>query len=197
MDFRTVLTIIASSLVFIGYGPYVRDTLKGKTKPHAYSWLVGVIVTAISAAGQVYGHAGIATLVLVFVTLLTFVILLLSLKYGVRHGTRLDKTCLLFCLLALPFWAVSKNPLVTVVLVNIIDAVGFIPTLTKAHKYPYSETMFSYQMNVIRFALVILAVSHYTLINLMYPVTWFICNSIFVVLISSRRKQGKGMGFAG
>jgi len=197
MDVKVVFTVIASTLVFVGYGPYIIDTLKGKTKPHAYSWLIGCIVTAISVAGQVYGRAGIATVVLVLVTLLSFTILLLSFRYGVWKGTKLDKICLAFCLLALPLWVISKNPLTTVVLVNLIDAVAFIPTLTKAYRYPYTETMFSYQMNVIRFALVIVAVRHYSLVNLMYPVTWFVCNLVFVVLISSRRRNGKGMEFAG
>lgn len=59
MNLSVLLTFIASTLVFVGYIPYIIDTVKGETRPHAYSWLIGSLVTAISLAGQIYGKAGI------------------------------------------------------------------------------------------------------------------------------------------
>ncbi len=189
---RVVASAIATILVFVGYIPYIRDILRGKTKPHAYSWGMGLLVTAVSLWGLIVGRAGWAILVLIAILGITGYIFVLSLYRGVRRGTHLDNWCLAICGAAFPLWLVTKNPLYAVLLLNLIDAAAFIPTLTKAYRLPYSETLFSYQMNVIRFALVIVAVQHYTPINLIYPVTWFLCNAVFVGIVSRRRAAISG-----
>ncbi len=33
---------IAVALTFVGYVPYMRDTIKGKTRPHVYTWFVSI-----------------------------------------------------------------------------------------------------------------------------------------------------------
>jgi hypothetical protein len=123
MTWRFALSVVAIALVFIGYVPYIRDVLRGKTKPHAYTWGMGLLVTAVSLWGLIVGQAGWAALVLFAIVLLTAVIFVLSLRYGVRKGTRLDNWCLGFCLLAFPLWVVTKSPVYAVVLLNLIDAV--------------------------------------------------------------------------
>jgi hypothetical protein len=188
MTWRFALSVVATALVFIGYVPYIRDVLRGKTKPHAYTWGMGLLVTAVSLWGLIVGQAGWAALVLFAIVLLTAVIFVLSLRYGVRKGTRLDNWCLGFCLLAFPLWVVTKSPVYAVVLLNLIDAVAFIPTLVKAYRHPYSETLFSYQMNVVRFGLLITALQNYSVLTLAYPVTWFVCNLLFVMVVTERRR---------
>lgn len=47
--------MIAVVLTFVGYAPYIRDTIKGKTKPHVYTWFVWGLVTAIAYALQLRG----------------------------------------------------------------------------------------------------------------------------------------------
>jgi len=51
-EFKNILGIIATVLVFIGYIPYLRDIVKGKTKPHIYSWFLWCFVTLIAFALQ-------------------------------------------------------------------------------------------------------------------------------------------------
>ncbi|KKU90276.1 MAG: hypothetical protein UY21_C0025G0011 [Microgenomates group bacterium GW2011_GWA1_48_10] len=49
---KNLLGIVATFLVFVGYIPYTRDILKGKTKPHLYSWFLWAFVTWIAFALQ-------------------------------------------------------------------------------------------------------------------------------------------------
>jgi uncharacterized protein with PQ loop repeat len=37
---KEVIGIIAVIFTFVGYIPYIMDTIKGKTKPHIYSWFI-------------------------------------------------------------------------------------------------------------------------------------------------------------
>ncbi len=44
---KNILAILAVLLTFAGYIPYTKDILKGKTKPHLFSWFLWSFVTAI------------------------------------------------------------------------------------------------------------------------------------------------------
>lgn len=37
---KEIIGVTAVLLAFISYAPYIRDILKGRTKPHVYSWFV-------------------------------------------------------------------------------------------------------------------------------------------------------------
>ena len=68
-EFKTVISIIAVLLTFIGYIPYVRDTLSGKTTPHVYTWFIWGLVTAIAYGLQVSGGAGVGSWVTLVVVI--------------------------------------------------------------------------------------------------------------------------------
>lgn len=55
---KEIVGTIAVVLTFVGYVPYIRDTLKGKTKPHVYTWFVWGLVTLAAFALQMSAHAG-------------------------------------------------------------------------------------------------------------------------------------------
>ena len=58
MVYKELLGAVAIIIGFISYLPYFRDIFKGKTKPHAFSWLIWAILTAIGFAGQISDNAG-------------------------------------------------------------------------------------------------------------------------------------------
>jgi hypothetical protein len=58
MTYKTVLGAAASVMTLVGYAPYLRNTLAGRTRPHALSWLVWCSITAIAFAGQLVEKAG-------------------------------------------------------------------------------------------------------------------------------------------
>ena len=55
---KLIVGLIASLLVFVGYAPYIKDTLKGKTKPHAYTWFIWAFVTLAVFFFQYNGGGG-------------------------------------------------------------------------------------------------------------------------------------------
>ncbi len=62
LDFKPILAIFTVILTFVGYVPYIRDILKGKTKPHVYSWFVWTLTSAITYGLQIEGGAGVGCL---------------------------------------------------------------------------------------------------------------------------------------
>lgn len=116
MDLKIFLGLVAVVVGVVGYIPYFRNIFSGKTKPHAFSWLVWGILTTIAFAGQVAGKGGAGTWVTGFTALACFTIVGLSLVKGSRYFPLVDWICLIGCAVALGFWAITDNPLTAIAL---------------------------------------------------------------------------------
>ena len=80
-DFKNVLGIVATILVFLGYIPYIRDIVKGKTKPHVYSWFLWGFVTLIAFALQLSDKAGSGAFVTLAAAIMCFVVIIFGFIY--------------------------------------------------------------------------------------------------------------------
>src|SRR5437764_13941355 len=49
----------AVAIAVFGTGPYVVGMLRGRIRPHAFTWLVWTVTTMIAFAGQLVGNGGI------------------------------------------------------------------------------------------------------------------------------------------
>lgn len=81
---KDILGLSAVIIGFIGYVPYFRTLFNGKTKPHAFTWLVWGVLTAIAFGGQVAGNAGAGAWVTGFTALISFAIFGFALVKGKR-----------------------------------------------------------------------------------------------------------------
>src|SRR5262245_28245295 len=102
---------------------------RGKTKPHAYTWLIWTITLGTAMAGLFRGHGGCVALPIGSGTFLVFVTFLLSFKYGTKNITRSDAVTLIAALGAVVVWWQLKNPLAAVLMVSLIDVIGYIPSV--------------------------------------------------------------------
>lgn len=189
MNIKEVLGVIAVILTFIGYVPYIRDILRGKTHPHLYSWFLWGLITIIIFALQISDNAGPGAFVTLTAGVLCVVVLVLGIKYGKKDITTLDTLLLLLTLVAVAVWLFAKQPLLSVVLITLADLLAFVPTVRKSWNNPHTETLVHYQINSFRFILAILALSHYSLITALYPVTWMAANGLFAALLVLRRRR--------
>lgn len=188
---KEIIGGVAVVLTFLAYIPYYRDILKGRTHPHIYSWFLWSVLTILLVALQIKGGAGAAAWVTASAGLLCIGVVLLSLKRGTRDITTSDKVVAILSLLAIGFWLIAHQPLVSVVLVIIADMLAFIPTIRKSYHEPYSETLSLYVTNALRFCLALLAVEHYTFLSSAWIVAWVIGNTGLSVMLAVRRKQLK------
>lgn len=187
---KNTLGLIAISLTFVGYMPYLKDIVKGKTKPHMYSWFLWGFVTLIVYALQSSHKAGLGGVVTLIAALMCFVVLALGQKYGtVTKATKSDKFFALLAIFSLGIWLLAKQPIISVILLTLIDSLAFVPTVRKSLFDPFSETISFYWINTVRFILAFTALSDYNLITVLYPLVWCVINGVFAIFLHIRRQQ--------
>ncbi len=188
---KVILSIVAIVLTCIGYIPYIRDTLKGKTLPHAFTWFVWGLSTTIAFALQQNAGGGIGSYVTLTIGICAFSIFILSLFKGERHITKSDIVFFTLALIALGFWVIAKKPIISVTLISFTNALAFLPTIRKSWNKPFSETLFTYILNCTRQCLNLLALENYNFITSLFPATQIIMTASFIVLILTRRNLYK------
>jgi hypothetical protein len=119
---------------------------------------------------------------------LVAVVFLLSFKYGTKNITRSDTGILVLALLAVVVWWQTNNPLYAVLMVTVIDALGYIPTLRKSWGEPYSETLSFWFTMILVTILTILSLSEYNLLTLTYLGMLVIANMVVLVFCGLRRR---------
>lgn len=187
MDYRVWLGIIATLLAIVGYIPYFRDIFKGRTKPHAFTWLVWGLLTAIAFAAQLAEGGGAGAWVTGFTALISFIIFGLALTKGERRFVAFDWYCLAGAAVALLLWWLTESPLWSVVLVTVIDALAFLPTFRKSYHRPYEETVSTYVLSGLKFLIAIFALQAYTPATWLYPASLVLMNWLFVAMVLWRR----------
>lgn len=190
MDYTTQeLFAIAAVLVgLLSQAVYIVSIFKGITKPHLFTWLVWGTLGAIGFAAQWHGNAGPSMWTLAATTFLAFSTALLSLKYGEKTFTRGDKISLAASLFAIIPWLLTDDPLGSVLLISLIDAVAFYPTARKSWHKPHEESLLAYNIGSLKFGLSLLAITNFTFTNALYPAAIVFINTAFVAMCLYRRR---------
>lgn len=186
---KTILGITATLLALYSYIPYFRDIFAGKTKPHAFSWLVWFLLTAIAFVAQINDNAGAGAWVTGFTAFIALFIFTAAITRGEKNITRSDWACLIGAFGAMGIWTITDSPLLAVLLITLIDALGFIPTFRKAFHKPQEETVVTFVLSSVKFVVAIAALTNFSVVTVLYPASLVVMNGLFVVMLLARRKQ--------
>src|SRR5574343_182438 len=104
LNIKILFSVVAIILNFVSYAPYIRDILKEKTTPHAYTWLIFGLVNAFAFGLQISSGAGIGAFFTLAISVTVFYIFVLSLFKGEKKITFSDTIFLLLSLIALVLW---------------------------------------------------------------------------------------------
>lgn len=186
---KFVFSGMAIVLTIVAFAPYIRSTLAGKTKPHVFSWVIWGITTVIVFFAQLDAQGGIGAwpigisgVITVFIAVLAFI------KSADSSITRLDLLFFFAALAALPFWYLTSDPLWAVVVLTIVDLLGFGPTLRKAYDQPHDENRVFFMLFAVRNLFSLLALEHYSLATVLFPLTVSGACLCLLAMISLRRK---------
>lgn len=189
MFYREFFSALAVALTFIAFYPYLRDILRGKTKPHVFSWLIWGVTTVVVFLAQRDAQAGTGAWPIGISGLITLAIALIA--YTRRADISITKTDWLFLAAALgslPLWYVMADPLGAVVVLTLVDILGFGPTVRKVYTEPYSESLAFFALFAARNALVILALEHHSLATVLFPAAVAIACLLLMGLLVCRRR---------
>jgi hypothetical protein len=188
MDVKIIISVIATVVLIAGFFPYVRDIFSLKTKPHIYTWLIWTITQGTAALGAFYGGGGWGALTLTIGTLLVFSIFLFSIKHGTKNITKGDTIVFIATLGAILVWWQLRMPLLAIIMVSVIDFLGYVPSFRKSYADPWSETLVSWNTASLSNILAIFALSEYNLITTVYLVTITLANTMLVLICFFRRR---------
>jgi hypothetical protein len=186
---KEAFAITAALLAIAGSVPYVIDILKGRVKPHAYTWFVWSIVSGIVLFGQLAKGAGIGALPTAAAEVFTLIIFLLSLRYGFRGITRTDTYFLLLAVVGIVPWLLTKDPTISVVIAVSIDVIAFVPTLRKTWREPKTETPILYASNVLRHIFALASLEAYNLATMLHSVAMIVTNSIMTFVVARKYRK--------
>jgi hypothetical protein len=168
--------------------PYILGICRGRIKPHAFSWLIWVVLMAVGLYAQITDGAGVGTWVLATALATTSVVCILAWTKGERRGTRSDWCFLIGALGAIPLWLVVKSPVPSVILITIIDLLGYGPTMRKAWSKPEEEQVLMWALGTLKFCCALVALETYSLTTWLYPAAIALANAVLVTLLLYRRR---------
>ena len=190
-DYHTILGALALIVGVAGYIPYIRDTLKGTTKPHPFTYLIWALIGAITFVAQLVNSAGPGAWAMGIPVFFGIVIAALSIKKGERTLTKSDWLCLTGALVAIIVWRLTNDAFYAVLIVILINTFAFIPTFGKAYRKPNEETASSYALGVLRSLISIPALLAFNAVTLLPIVHHILINAVFVAMLLIRRRHLK------
>jgi len=156
---------------------------RGKNQPHIYTWISITLVTAVVAYIQLIGGAGIGAIPTIIGVIIDFIILFYCFKFGTKDIVNSDKIFLSISVVGvLSFAILSNHPVISLTIVTIAEIASFIPTFRKTKNDPYSESLTSYYLLMIKLILVLVALEKYNILTVSYSVLWL---AVFVVFLTT------------
>ena len=189
MNFNELASLVAIALTVIGSAPYIAAIHKRTVKPHFFSWVIWSVTTGVVSIAQLSAEGGVGAWPTMVSAIATFYVA--GLSWFLRSDisiTRLDFGFLIASFAALPVWFFTSDPLWSVVILTIVDVLGFGPTLRKAYSHPYEESLQFYVLFTIRSFLSVLALETFNLTTVLFPAAMVVSCFIGSALLWWRRK---------
>jgi len=188
---KITASIIATGIAIIAYIPYLIDMFKGKNKPHLYTWISIFLITAIIAYIQLVGGSGIGAIPIIIGVVIDAIILFYCFRFGTKDIVFMDKICLAISIVGIISYLIFiTQPIISLVIVSVAEVISFIPTVRKTRNDPYSESLTSYYLIMIKLILVLIALEKYNLLTVSYSILWLV---VFVLFLAATYYWRAGM----
>ena len=185
--------ILGAIAVIVGiaqYGLYSWKIYKGEVKPHAFTWLIWAILTTIGAVAQFVEGAGPGAWVTAFTAFMSYAYIVVGFGASSRaYIARVDWYFFFATLAAIPLWLITDNPLWSVILITIIDAVAYAPMFRKAYYNPETESALAQGLAGSKFIFGILAIQSFSVVTVLYPASLILMNGAFALMLLWRRRD--------
>jgi len=176
---------LGTAIGALGTAVYLRDTLRGTTKPNRVTWLLWAIAPLLAAAVELdegVGLRALPTFMVGFMPLLVFV--------GSFHNAasvwkirRIDYACGVMSVVGTVTWLVTRNGVLAISAAIAADFLAGVPTLMKSWTHPETETVYSYMGAVISMAILLLTIQHWTFEVAAFPIFIVCVASVEVVFV--------------
>ncbi|MFA6410042.1 MAG: hypothetical protein WCW26_00490 [Candidatus Buchananbacteria bacterium] len=164
---------------------YIKETLKGKTKPNKVTWLMWAISPFIATAAALSAGVGWAVLPVFmagFVPFLVFVASFINPK-SYWQLEKFDYLCGACSILALILWAITRQPLVAIIFSIASDGFAALPTIIKSWKKPKTESVQAYITGTFNALTSFFALKTFGLSEIAFPIYLVLVNLTTTIVI--------------
>ena len=190
LSYKEMLSAVAIALTFVAFIPYIRGVLSGSTKPHVFSWVIWGTTTFMVFLAQIEAKGGVGAWPIGVSGSMTILVALLAyVKRADISITKIDWLFFTAAMSALPLWYLSSDPLWAVIILTIVDILGFGPTVRKAYHYPHAESLPFFSLFAARNTLVVMALQHYSVTTVLFPAVIAAACMLLMVMIMYRRRM--------
>jgi hypothetical protein len=170
--------------------PYLRDVLKGSTRPHRGTWLIWSALAVVVCLSQWADGASWSLIMLVTQAVLTTTVFAVAIVHGQGGTTFAELVLMTVAAVGVTGWLLSGEPLVATVCVVAADLIAAAMMVPKTYRDPESETLATFVYASIGGALAAAAVGvadDAAVTLLLYPIYYCLANGAIAVLIHRRR----------
>ncbi len=176
---------LGTAIGALGTSVYLRDTLRGTTKPNRVTWLLWAVAPLLAATvelDQGVGLRALPTFMLGFMPLLVFAASFHN-PVAVWRIRRIDYACGALSVVGTLIWLVTRNGVLAISAAIAADFLAGVPTLMKSWTHPETETVHSYIGAVISMSIVLLTIQHWTFDVAAFPIFIVCMASVEVFLV--------------
>lgn len=186
---KVLLGAVASCLTVVAYLPYLRAIVRGRVTPHVFTWIVWGTATLLAFAAALQAGGGWGAWVIGLSAVTSFAVAAVGHAHRAEvRITRLDALFFTAALAAVPLWVLARDPLWAIVLLTLIELLGFGPTVRKAWWAPRSESATFPALLALRNLLILGALDRYTVATVLFPAaSGLACMGLVAVLLWRRQ----------
>ncbi len=169
----------------LGTAFYLRDTLRGTTKPNRVTWLLWAVAPLLAAAVELSDGVGLRvlpTFMVGFMPLLVFAASFRS-QGAVWRVRRLDYACGLMSVVGTAVWLATRNGVLAICAAIAADFLAGVPTLMKSWSHPQTETVHTYVGAAVSMGILLLTIQHWTFEVAAFPAFILCVASVECVLV--------------
>jgi hypothetical protein len=167
--------------------PYIRDTLRGVTRPHRGTWLIWGVLGIVVCLSQRADGASWSLVMAAVQAVATVIIFLLAIPRGEGGVSRIDAIMMAIALGGVTGWLLADEPIVATACVVAADSIGVALMVPKTYRDPDSETLATFALASVAGILSAGAVAALEPSLLLYPAYYFLANAAIALLIVRRR----------
>jgi hypothetical protein len=183
-----VLGVLAGVVGVADTIPYLRDAVRGRTRPHRGTWLIWAVLAIVVCLSQRADGASWSLVMVAAEGVLTVAVFVLSIRHGEGGLGPADLAMIALAGGGLVGWIVAGEPVIATTCVIAADLIGAVMMVPKTYRDPGSETLATFGLASLSGALAASAVGAPDLSLLMYPVYYWLANGALAILIQYRRK---------
>jgi hypothetical protein len=183
-----VLGVLAGAIGVADTVPYVRDILRGNTRPHRGTWLIWGVLALVVCMSQRADGASWSLIMAGTQAIVTSLIFLLAIRHGEGGVSAIEIAMIAVAGGGVVGWILADEPIVATACVVAADLIGAAMMLPKTYRDPESETLATFALASLGGALAVGAVGVVDVSLLLYPVYFCLVNGALAVLIHQRRR---------